>query len=122
MGELLDTNVFLRLVSRNPLPRSVERALGRSGAECFVSIVSAWEIGIKPQLGLNPFDVESGIAAMGAQVLPIRFSHLTELSALTATEVIAHPLPCGRGSVTEPRAQASGLPQTLMTPCIAKKV
>src|ERR1035438_5230422 len=47
----------------------------------------------------------------------------------TSSEVFAHPLPRGRGSVraprtspnggTEPRALASGLPQTIATLCLA---
>lgn len=86
MGELLDTNVFLRLMAGTPLPRAVERALEKPGAECYVSIVSAWEIAMKRQLGLRPPDVEAGIAAMGARVLPIRFAHLTEILGLPLFE------------------------------------
>ena len=36
-----------------------------------------------------------------------------------ALETLAHPLPRGRGSVTEPRASASGLLQTITTLCLA---
>src|SRR5208283_1049782 len=35
-----------------------------------------------------------------------------------ASEVLAHPLPHGRGSVTEPRASASGHSLVLLTPCL----
>ena len=82
MGELLDTHVFLKVLRDDPLPRQVERALGKSDAELYVSIVTAWEIAIKPQLGFDPSDVEAGIARMGAQILQIRFEHLTQFWAL----------------------------------------
>ena len=82
MGELLDTNVFLWMLGGDTLPRPVERALEKAATEYYVSIVSAWEIAMKPTLGLKPSDVEAGITAMGARVLPIRFGHLTELSAM----------------------------------------
>lgn len=82
MKVLLDTNVFLRWMSNTPLPRVVERQITKTGTEKFVSIVSAWEILMKPKLGLSAADVESGIAAMGSVVLPVRFRHLDELSAL----------------------------------------
>jgi PIN domain nuclease of toxin-antitoxin system len=79
---LLDTNVFLRWMSNTPLPRVIERQIAKNGTEKFVSIVSAWEIVMKPQLGLSAADVEAGIAAMGSVVLPIRFRHLDKLSGL----------------------------------------
>jgi PIN domain nuclease of toxin-antitoxin system len=86
MGDLLDTHVFIRVLVGSPLPRPVERALEKAGSECYVSIVSAWEIVMKPQLRLTMSDVEVGIAALGAQVLPIRFSHLAALSELPMFE------------------------------------
>src|SRR5262249_22218314 len=36
----------------------------------------------------------------------------------TASEAPVHPLPHGRGSVSEPRALASGHPQTVLTSCL----
>ena len=47
-----------------------------------VSIVTGWEIVLKPKLRLSATDVEAAISAMGAVLLPIRFAHLTELSNL----------------------------------------
>src|SRR5712691_477136 len=38
-----------------------------------------------------------------------------------ASIVVAHPLPHGRGSVTEPRASASGHAQIVMTPCLTRR-
>ncbi len=82
MSELLDTHAFLRVLGGRPLPGQAQRAINKTGTELYVSIVTAWEIAMKPQLGYKPSDLEDGIAAIGAQVLPIRFAHLTELTNL----------------------------------------
>jgi PIN domain nuclease of toxin-antitoxin system len=79
---LLDTNAFLRWRVGSPVPLPVERALNSRDTECFVSIVTAWEIAIKHSLGLSATDVESGIGRMSAILLPITFQHLDELSRL----------------------------------------
>jgi PIN domain nuclease of toxin-antitoxin system len=71
-------------MANTPLPRLVERQITKTGTEKFVSIVSAWEIMMKPKLGLTAADVEAGIAAMGSILLPIRFKHLAELSSLAS--------------------------------------
>jgi PIN domain nuclease of toxin-antitoxin system len=82
MRLLLDTNVFLRLMDDRPLPKAAERALDRHGVECFVSILTGWEIALRPMLRLTSADVEAGIAALGARTLPVRFTHLAGLAAL----------------------------------------
>lgn len=82
MRLLLDTNAFLRLGLDRPLPKAVQRALNRRDAECFVSIVTAWEIVNKPTLVLSTADVKTGIAKIAAILLPIKFQHLDELSRL----------------------------------------
>jgi PIN domain nuclease of toxin-antitoxin system len=69
-----------------PLPHGVERLLTRPNTAVFVSIVTGWEIVMKPALGLSAADVEGGIAAMGASVLHIRFRHLDELFRLPVRE------------------------------------
>jgi len=79
---LLDTNAFLRLMGDRPLTRAVERALTRNDTERFVSIVTAWEIAIKHSLSVSATDVEAGITAMAATLLPIKFQHLDELYRL----------------------------------------
>jgi len=86
MKVLLDTNVFVRWMAAAPLPRRVQRLLARQNTATFVSIVTGWEIAMKPVLGLSASDVEAGVGAMGASVLPIRFRHLDELSSLTVRE------------------------------------
>jgi PIN domain nuclease of toxin-antitoxin system len=79
---LLDTNAFLRLMGDRPLTRVAERVLNRSDTQRFVSIVTAWEIAIKHSLSVSATDVEAGIAAMPATLLPIKFQHLDQLSRL----------------------------------------
>lgn len=82
MKILLDTNVFVRLMAAIRLPTGVQRLLEKQSTQTFVSIVTGWEIVMKPKLGLSAADVEAGIAAMGAIALPVRFRHLDELFAL----------------------------------------
>ena len=82
MRLLLDTNAYLRLVAGSRLPARVHRALAKASNEFFFSIVSAWEIAIKPDLGLSPAAVETGVSEMGGVLLPIRLSHLTALTRL----------------------------------------
>ena len=86
MRVLLDTNAFLRWMAATPMPQPVERILAKRDTECLVSIVSGWEIMLKAKLGLSATDVEAGLDAMGARLLPIRFRHLSELSRLVLDE------------------------------------
>jgi hypothetical protein len=66
---LLDTNVFIRLMAADHLPGKVQRLLGK-GTDVFISIVTAWEIVMKPKLGISAADVEAGITAIAATVCP----------------------------------------------------
>jgi PIN domain nuclease of toxin-antitoxin system len=78
---LLDANAFLRFAA-NTLPRPTERLLTKSTTEKVISIVTAWEIVLKPKLGRTAANVEEGIKKMGAALLPIKFSHLDKLENL----------------------------------------
>ncbi len=78
-------------MAATPLPRGVQRLLVRQSTVAHVSIVTGWEIVMKPHLGLSPADVEAGIAAMGASLLPVRFRHLDELSHLPILDDHRHP-------------------------------
>ncbi len=82
MKVLLDTNAVIRLITGIQFPESAHRVLAHPTTEYLVSIVSPWEIALKPKLGLTPADVERGIACMAAQILPIRLVHIEELSRL----------------------------------------
>jgi PIN domain nuclease of toxin-antitoxin system len=82
MRLLLDTHAFLQRLSGKPFPRQTERMFLKSSTECLVSIVTGWEIVMKPKLGRSAADVEVAIAEMRAALLPIKFRHLTEYSHL----------------------------------------
>jgi PIN domain nuclease of toxin-antitoxin system len=82
MRVLLDTNAFLRWMAGTPLPRSVERLMSKSGTECLLSVITGWEIILKPKLGISVTDIEAGLGEMRATLLPIKFKHLHELATL----------------------------------------
>jgi len=79
---LLDTNAFLRHTGDLPVPRAARRLLSRRDATPVVSIVSCWEIVLKPKLGLAVSDVDAAVREMGAELLPVRLTHLERLSHL----------------------------------------
>ena len=82
MKLFLDTSVLVLWIAGKPLPKSVERLLAKADTECFISIVTGWEIILKAQLGLSPQDFDVAISEMGAALMPIRFKHLNELFRL----------------------------------------
>lgn len=82
MKLMIDTNVFLRWMNDRPLPRTVERLLTKQSTEIVVSIVTGWEIVMKPKLQRSAADIEAAIQEMGAVLLPIKFRHLNEFSNL----------------------------------------
>ena len=82
MRFLLDTNAFLKWTLNQKVPRNVQRIIERPASELLVSAVTGWEIVIKKSLGTAAFDIERGIRDMNAEILPIRFTHLDELSRL----------------------------------------
>jgi len=87
MKLLLDTNTFVRWLTDTPLPRGVERILAKQQTEILVSIVTCWEVVMKPKLGRSTAEVEAGIADLDAVLLPIKFTHLDALSRMP---VFAH--------------------------------
>lgn len=82
MKVLLDTKAFLRWTLDEGLPRRVKRRLSRPDTQCYVSIVSVWEICIKKSLNRRATEVEAAIQAINARLLPIEFMHLDELTHL----------------------------------------
>lgn len=65
-----------------PLPRRAERILLKQETKIYLSIVSVWELVLKPRLGISALDAEQGIHQMGAILLPVRIRHLDEMSRL----------------------------------------
>ena len=89
MRLLLDTHAFLWWVGANrELSRRARAAIGSGRNECFVSVASGWEIGIKVSLGalkvegaLDRFLPEQ-LAANSFQPLPVELRHCARLAAL----------------------------------------
>lgn len=82
MKLMLDTSVFLRRLNDSPLPRGLDRLLTKPSTELVVSIVTGWEIVMKPNLQRSAADIEAAVQEMGAVLLPIKFKHLNEFSNL----------------------------------------
>jgi PIN domain nuclease of toxin-antitoxin system len=86
---LLDTHAFLWWVGASrELSRRARAAIGSGRNECFVSVASGWEIGIKVSLGtlriegaLDRFLPEQ-LAANSFQPLPIEVSHCARVAVL----------------------------------------
>ena len=82
MTVLLDTNAFIRWLTDVPLPKPAERVLQKADTKMYLSVVSVWEIVMKPRLGISALQAEAAVHEMGAVLLPIRIRHLDELSRL----------------------------------------
>jgi PIN domain nuclease of toxin-antitoxin system len=85
MRILLDTHVFLWVVSDSPKLNQTARTQIENAAEVFVSVASLWEISIKAVTGKIDGDVEAMACAIqesGFYELPVRASHAAQLSRL----------------------------------------
>ncbi len=82
MRILLDTNVLVKGMAGVRLPRAVKRLLSDPGSEFVVSIISAWEIVNKPNLGRSVADIHEAIRGINGTLLHVQFRHLEELAKL----------------------------------------
>ena len=86
---LLDTHVFLwALAAPDRLPTSAKTLLNDEGIELLLSVASPWEMAIKVSVGklhlpceLGQF-VAEGCKQIGASLLPVQLTHLSELCRL----------------------------------------
>ena len=81
---LLDTNAFIRHADAR-LPARLVRLLAKSTTEAVVSIVTPWEIAMKPALRKGGFSnqrVRDHLEVLGARLLPITLEHTERLSRL----------------------------------------
>lgn len=85
MNLLLDTCTLL-WAARDPahLPRRARDLLLNPDAALFVSVVSAWEIAVKPALGVDdPAGwCRTAAANLQATILPVRLQHISALQNL----------------------------------------
>lgn len=90
MRLLLDTHTFLWWVEDAPeLSKKARQAMANPGNECFLSLVSCWEMAIKLSLGklklagkLERFIPEQ-LAANGFRQLEIEFRHVARVATLS---------------------------------------
>lgn len=85
MRILLDTHVFLWVVSDSSRLSRTARTQIQNAAEVFVSVASLWEISIKAVTGKIDADVEAmawAIQASGFSELPVMASHAVQVSRL----------------------------------------
>jgi PIN domain nuclease of toxin-antitoxin system len=85
MRVLLDTNAFIRWATGERIPRQVERLVQKASTECFVSIVTPWEIAIlngRGRIEMSAHRVEQNVQKLGARLLPITMAHTAALYGL----------------------------------------
>ena len=96
MRYLLDSHAFID-AARGKLPRKLERRLLASDAELLVSILTPWEIALKPALkkyNLTPTIVEQKIQDMEGQLLTLQLNHANIFSSLPRYEEHRDPFDC----------------------------
>lgn len=89
MSYLLDTHAFLWWVSDDArLTQTARNIIGSRENECFFSVVSAWEIAVKSQIGrlelkisLSSF-LTNTIQSNAFRVLPVGLTHALKLHTL----------------------------------------
>jgi len=82
MKLLLDTNILVRHAD-GKLPRSIQRLLEKPSAELYVSIITLWEIAMKPALHRFSTDrVLEHLERIGARILPVTVAHTRVLYSL----------------------------------------
>ena len=88
MNLLLDTHVVIWFITEDPnLPFPLKRQIVSSSNECFVSIASFWEMGIKHSLGKLELKTKletvfQVIGMSGLKTLPITPNHILTASNL----------------------------------------
>ncbi len=86
MRLLLDTHALIWWLMDDPaLPEAARNAIASPGNDVYVSLVSAWEIAVKRQLGKIEFPLEEFediLAANQFEPLPIRLEHILALGNL----------------------------------------
>lgn len=121
MRVLVDTHVFLWWVEGDrALPAKARAALADQENECFISLVSAWELSIKVGLGklrlalpVERYVVEH-IAANGFRMLDIQIAHVGRLETLD----LHHGDPFDRLLIAQ--ALVEGLPVVTADPVFRK--
>ncbi|RJQ47492.1 MAG: type II toxin-antitoxin system VapC family toxin [Gammaproteobacteria bacterium] len=89
MRLLLDTHAFLWWVEDAPeLSRKARQAVANPGNECFLSLVSCWEMAIKLSLGKLKLSgvierfIPEQLSINGFHRLEIGFRHVTQVASL----------------------------------------
>ncbi|RYE90026.1 MAG: type II toxin-antitoxin system VapC family toxin [Cytophagaceae bacterium] len=88
MGFLLDTHAFIWFYNGDEkLPSSVRERISDLSSNCYVSIASLWEIGIKASIGKLALRIEltqltDFMSANQIQLLPIEIEHIEYLQSL----------------------------------------
>ena len=81
MNILLDTHALIRWLD-DRAPRRLARLLAKPQTIIAVSIVTPWEIAIKPQLGFQPTQIAEAIEGLGARLLTVHLANVEKLGSL----------------------------------------
>jgi PIN domain nuclease of toxin-antitoxin system len=80
MNILLDSQALIRWLD-DRVPRRLARLLGKPQTNIAVSIITPWEITLKP-LGFRTAQIAEAIEGIGARLLPIQLTHVERLGSL----------------------------------------
>lgn len=110
---LLDTPIFLWMLEDSPkLSHKAREMMTASGAECFVSAVSFWEIAIKAALRRDDFRVDVARLVKAAETAGLKFLSFSPGHAVRISKLANHHAdPFDRALL----AQAMTEPLTLLT-------
>jgi PIN domain nuclease of toxin-antitoxin system len=96
---LLDTSAFIRYTQDN-LPRSIQRLINKSTTQIIVSVVTPWEIALKPallKLGISNRAVREGISLLEARLISLTLEHIEKFSHVPSY----HPDPFDRMIISQ---------------------
>jgi len=76
---LFDSQALIDWMMGKRFRPAVRRAIERSGTDVFISVITPWEMLLKPQLrkfGITTEKLWGAVGTLGANILPVRKEHV----------------------------------------------